>query len=316
MTYAWFTHRKKTKGITNGSGSAGTVYIPLLLIVLNACGSTSEEFDASGTFETEETVISSEVSGLIKQLDIHEGQVLQAGEMIGYVDSTQLVLKKKQLQAQVNAVLSKRPDIATQIASLQEQLKAAETEQARIRNMLKSGAATPQQQDDIDAQVNVLKSRIEAQYSSLDISTQSLNKETTALHAQIEQLNDQIAKCRIVSPVKGTVLTKYTEPYEVISPGKPFFKMADVSELILRAYVTGSQFSALKLGQQVTVLVDDGPDTYREYEGVLEWISDEAEFTPKTIQTKEERANLVYAVKIRVKNDSRLKIGMYGEVRF
>lgn len=292
------------------------IHIPFLLVLLSACGNDPDDFDATGTFETVETIVSSEVSGLIKQLDIREGQVLQAGEFLGYVDSTQLVLQKKQLQARIDAVLSKRPDIATQIASLQEQLKAAEREQVRIHNMVKSDAATPRQKDDIDAQVDVLRKQIDAQYSSLDISTTSLTRETLPLRAQIEQLNDQLDKCRIVSPINGTVLTKYAEPNEVTAPGQPLFKIADLSELILRAYVTGTQFSNLELGQQVTVLVDEGPEAYRKYEGTIEWISDKAEFTPKTIQTKEERANLVYAVKIRVKNDSRLKIGMYAEVKF
>ena len=292
-------------------------YLNLIVLMLFACCNNNKyNFDASGAFETEETIISSEAAGVIEQLDVKEGQILQAGELIGYVDSTQLYLKKKQLEAQIKAVLSSKPDIAAQTAALQEQLKTAEREQLRYSNLMKGGAGTQKQMDDINAQIEVIKKQIAAQQSALGISSQSISEQTAPLKIQMEQLNDQLAKCRIINPVTGTVLTKYSEAKEVAAPGKPLYKIADLSFLFLRAYITGNQLSQIKLEQKVKVLVDDGVDKYKEHEGIISWISDKAEFTPKTIQTKEERANLVYAIKIKVPNDGSLKIGMYGEVKF
>jgi len=292
-----------------------TVFL-LLATCIVSCTGDKQVFDASGTFETDETIISSEASGTIKQFDVVEGQVLKPGQFVGYVDSMQLHLKKKQLEAQIRAVLSRRPNIPTQLASFREQLKAAEREQTRVSNMVLAEAATPKQLDDINAQVSVLKKQMEAQSSTLGLSSNSIGQEILPIQVQVEQLKDQLEKCRIVNPVKGTVLTKYTELYEVITPGKPLYQVADLSSLTLRSYVTGDQFSNLKLNQKVKVSVDNGPGKYKQYEGLVYWISNKAEFTPKTIQTKDERANLVYAVKIRVNNDGLLKIGMYGEVNF
>ena len=290
--------------------------LPLLLATAS-CNNDKNNFDASGTFETEETIISSEVAGTIMQFNVTEGQVLQAGQLIGYIDSVQLYLKKKQVEEQIKAVLSSQPNISAQLAALQEQLKTAEHEQQRYSNLRKQGAGTQKQMDDINSQVEVLKKQIAAQQSTLGIASRSISVQTEPLKVQMEQLNDQLAKCRIVNPVNGTVLTKYAEEKEVTAPGKPLYKIGDLSFLFLRAYVTGSQLSQIKLGQKVNVLTDDGADKYKEHEGTISWISDKAEFTPKTIQTKEERANLVYAVKIKVPNDSGvLKIGMYGEVKF
>jgi len=295
-----------------------TYFLPLLAIIFLfiACHKNQNQFDASGSFETEETIISSEASGLLKEFNIHEGQFLKAGQLIGYVDTTQLYLKKKQLIAQIKSVLSRKPAIATQTASLKEQLKAIEKERTRIDNMVKADAATPKQLDDINAQVEIIKKQIDAQYSSLDLSSSSITKETLPLQVQIQQLDDQLNKCRIVNPVNGTVLTKYGSQNEVTTTGKPLYEIADLSTLLLRAYASGDQFSKVSLNQKVKVMVDNGPGKYKEYEGIVEWISDKAEFTPKTIQTKDERANLVYAVKIKVINDGKLKIGMYGEVNF
>lgn len=287
-----------------------------IAVVLAACSDSENAFDASGTFEAEEVIISSEVSGAIRELNADEGKNVRAGEWLGWIDSTQLYLKKKQLQAQIRAVLSRRPHIATQLASLQEQLKAAEREQQRVQNLFKAEAATQKQVDDINAQVDVIGRQIDAQRSSLDISSQGLVSETLPLSAQVEQLEDQLQKSKIINPLTGTVLATYAETHEVVSPGKPLYKVADISYLDLRAYITGRQLPALKLGQKVKVLADDGHEGYKTYEGIITWISSKAEFTPKTIQTKEERADLVYAIKVRVKNDGYLKIGMYGEVKF
>lgn len=286
------------------------------VVVLFSCNNNKNAFDASGSFETVETIISAESAGAIRQFNIEEGQTLKAGQAIGYIDSTQLFLKKKQLEAQIKAVLSARPDVAAQVAALQQQLKNAEKEQERFTNLLQGGAGTQKQLDDIKAQIEVIKKQIDAQESALTISSGSISEQTSPLQIQIEQINDQLAKCKIVNPVNGTVLAKYAEANEEAAPGKPLYKIADISSLLLRAYITSGQLSQIKLERKVKVLVDDGPDKYKEQEGTIVWISDKAEFTPKTIQTKEERANLVYAIKIKVPNDGSLKIGMYGEVKF
>ena len=290
--------------------------IAATLFFLASCNRNTNKYDASGTFESEETIISAEAAGTIKELRLEEGQTLKEGEIIGYIDSTQLHLKKRQLQAQITAALSRKPDVSKQIGALKEQLKSAEREHQRISNLLKADAATPKNLDDVNTQMDVIKKQIDALESSLGITSESISKESVPLQLQIEQINDQLNKCRIVNPVEGAVLTKYAEANEVAAAGKALYKIADMSSLLLRAYVTGDQLSKLKLNQTVAVFTDDGKDKYKQYNGKLSWISDKAEFTPKTIQTKEERANLVYATKIRVKNDGLLKLGMYAEVKF
>jgi HlyD family secretion protein len=280
---------------------------------LAGCAQDENMYDATGTFEAVETIVSAEATGTIQALNIHEGQVLKRGTQVGYVDSTQLYLKRKQLQAQIRSVLSRQPNISKQLAALIEELQQAEREQRRVVSLLNADAATQKQLDDATTQVNIVKRKIAAQESSLGITMSSLREETLPLQVQIEQTNDLLDKCRIVNAVGGTVLTKYAEVFETTSAGKPLYKIADLSTLVLRAYITGDQFPQLKLNQKVTVLVDAN-DGYKEYSGTVQWISDKAEFTPKTIQTKDERANLVYAVKIGVKNDGFLKVGMYGEV--
>lgn len=288
----------------------------IAIALLSACNGKQNQFDASGAFEAEETIISAEASGRIEQLDIEEGQTLAAGQEIGYVDSTQLYLKKKQLESQTAAVLVRRPDISVQLAALQEQLKVAEREKTRITNLVKGDAATQKQLDDINASILVLEKQIAAQRSSLSISSNGISKEVNPIEVQIEQVNDQLRKCHIINPVGGTVLTKYAEVKEMTATGKPLYKIADLSTITLRAYISGNQLPAVKLEQKVKVLTDDGKGGYKEAEGTISWISDKAEFTPKTIQTKDERANMVYAIKVRVKNDGSYKIGMYGEIKF
>lgn len=288
----------------------------ILSIVILSCNRDKNGHDASGTFEAVETIISAETGGIIKQLDIEEGMVLKAGEIVGYIDTTQLVLKRKQLESQVKAVLSRSPDISIQLASLNEQLKQAKREQARIENLVKADAATRKQLDDANSQIDILESQIKATRSSLGITSSSIGEETNPLKVQIEQINDQIARSSIKNPVDGTVLAQYSRVNEMIGAGKPLYKVADLSYLTLKAYVTGDQLPGIKLNQQVKVMVDESRDTYKEYTGVIDWISSKSEFTPKTIQTKDERANLVYAVKIRVPNEGNIKIGMYGEVIF
>lgn len=294
-----------------------TIVIQLTAAALiSGCSSKGPAFDASGSFEAEEIIISAEANGTIRAFNIEEGQVLQAGDTIGYIDSTQLYLKKKQLEAQIDALLSRKPNVAVQLAALQEQLKAAEAEQIRITALVKGGAATTKQLDDVNASIEVLKKQIDAQRSALNISSEGIGNDATALSVQIEQLNDQLAKCRIVNCCNGTVLTKYANQNEMAVAGKALYKIADLTTIVLRAYVTGDQLAQIKLNQKVKVSTDDGNGGYKTTEGTITWINDKAEFTPKTIQTKDERANMVYAIKIKVVNDGTFKIGMYGEVNF
>jgi HlyD family secretion protein len=289
-------------------------YCLVVLVALGACRRGGPSYDASGTFEAVETIVSAEATGTLQLFTPDEGDTLQTGELVGVIDSVQVYLKKKQLEAQVQSVLANRPDVARQLAAVREQLRHAEREQQRLYSLVQAGAATPKQYDDAAAQTEVLRRQLEAQQSTLGITNASLAAQTAPLIVQVQQVEDQLARCRIVNAVKGTVLTTYAAPYEMAAAGKPLYKIADLSTLTLRAYITGDQLTALRLRQPVTVAVDAADGATRTYPGVVTWISDQAEFTPKTIQTKTERANLVYAVKIRVKNDGYLKIGMYGEV--
>jgi HlyD family secretion protein len=292
------------------------IYTIILILFISSCSNNENDFDASGSFEAEETIISSEVSGTIKQFTIEEGEELNSGELIGYIDSTQWYLKKKQLVAQINALLSNKPDILVQLASLQEQLKSAQKEEERFRNLVESDAATQKQLDDIISQINVIEKQISAKKSSLDIATRNIYKNVEPLQIQIEQIEDQLEKCKIVNPLDGTVLVKYAYANEMAARGKPLYKIADLSTIILRVYISGDQLPKVKLNQTLKVFTDDGNGGFNETVGVVSWISNKAEFTPKTVQTKNERANMVYAVKIKVKNNGMYKIGMYGEVKF
>ncbi|HLO92144.1 MAG TPA: HlyD family efflux transporter periplasmic adaptor subunit [Lentimicrobium sp.] len=293
-----------------------TTILVLLSTSLFACRNGNINPDATGTFEAVETIISSEVAGTVKELSIEEGKTLKTGEIVGYIDSIQLVLKRKQIESQIIAVLSKTPDKKAQIAALEEQLKQAKHELARIEKLQAGGAATQKQLDDASSQVAIISNQLRATQSSLNITSTSIGEESIPLKMQIEQLNDQLSKCRLVNPVEGTVLSQYVRKNEMVTVGKPLYKIADLSKLILKVYITGDQLVLLKIGQNVKVLTDDGKGGYKSYPGTIDWISDRSEFTPKTIQTKDERANLVYAVKINVQNDGYLKIGMYGEVLF
>ncbi len=286
------------------------------LIILGACNSGDNEFDATGNFEAEEVIVSSEASGKLLQFKVEEGQTLKAGEIVGLVDTLQLHLKKKQLKSSVSAVLARQPDAYSQLATLEEQLTTAKKERNRFERLLKEDAATQKQVDDLNAQISFLQKQYNALRSTLNTTNQSLKSETLPIKVQIEQVEDMLKKSVITNPINGTVLVKYAEQEEVTGAGKGLYKIADLSSIILRAYISGNQLSSIKLGQKATVMVDDLESDFREYQGEIIWISDKAEFTPKTIQTKEERANLVYAIKIKVKNDGFLKIGMYGEVKF
>jgi len=295
-------------------------YFPNMFLagLLPLCLACTEEnaFDAAGSFEAEEILISAEANGRITALNLEEGQMLQAGQVIGYIDSLQLFLKKKQLEAQVASIRIRQPDIPVQLAVLEEQLKTAEREKVRVKNLVEGNAAPTKQLDDLEAQIGLLRKQIEAQKSTLTLTREGLQRDIAPLQIQIEQIDDQLAKCRIVNPVSGTVLGKYAETHEMTAVGKPLYKIADLTGMILRAYITGSQLPSIRLNQEVQVFTDNGDGGYYETTGIITWISDKAEFTPKTIQTKEERSSKVYAVKVKVANDGTYKIGMYGELKF
>ena len=261
-------------------------------------------------------LVSSEVSGKLLWLDVEEGTVLEAGQQVGVVDTVQLYLRKKQLEASVKSVEGQLPDILKQVAALKEEIATAEREKRRVENLLKAGAANQKQLDDAQAHLEVLQKQLVAQGSTLLNSRESLTWQSSSVGVQVAQVEDQLMKCHITSPIAGTVLAKYAEAGELATMGKPLFKVADMEQMYIRAYITSEQLSQVKLGQKVTVFSDYGNDERKEYPGVVTWISDRSEFTPKTILTKDERANLVYAVKVAVKNDGYLKIGMYGGVVF
>jgi HlyD family secretion protein len=273
------------------------------------------EYDAQGTFEATEVVISAEATGRILNFDIREGEAIEANSVVGAIDSLQLHLQREQLKAQQSAILSSRPDKEKQVASLRSQIAKQRTELQRIENMLSDGAATTKQRDDIEAQIAILEGQLSAALSTIDNNTSTINENAAALEAQIVALDDRIAKCRISSAVGGTVLVKYAEEGELAAVGKPLMKVANLKNIYLRAYFTSDQLSNVNLGDEVIVTADFGGDERYDYKGRVAWISAESEFTPKSIQTKETRANLVYAVKIAVENDGRLKIGLAGEVR-
>lgn len=295
-------------------------FISIILLIVTflfaSCSDGNGDFDATGTFESEEIIVSSEAMGKIVKFDVDEGTQLKHSQIVGVIDTTQLHLKKKQLLASVKAVLSKQPDINTQLASMQKQIETAETEKHRIENLVKSNAATTKQLDDVNSQLEVLRKQYDATKSSLTISKVGLQNETLPLTAQIEQIEDQIRKSYITNPIDGTVLTRYAKLDEITSTGKALYKIANLKEMTLRAYVNGNQLGEIKLGQKVKVFVDKGNNEQKEMSGEIYWVSSKAEFTPKTIQTKDERANLVYAIKVKVANDGYLKIGMYGEIKF
>jgi len=289
------------------------IYIAMIILAVSSCGKKSA-FDAQGTFEATEVVVSSEATGRILSFEIEEGMPVKAGIVVGIIDSLQLHLQNKQLSAQHSALLDSRPDIKAQVAALREQIAKQKSELKRVENMLNDGAATQKQYDDIETQIRILDSQLFATLSTLDKNTSTINSNAEALEAQIAALADRIVKCRIASPIDGTVLVKYAEAGELAAIGKPLMKIADLDNMYLRAYFTSNQLSNLELGNEVTVTADFGGDERYDYVGRITWISPESEFTPKSIQTKDSRANLVYAVKIAVKNDGRLKIGLSGNV--
>lgn len=287
----------------------------LFVILFAACNSNDDTADAYGNFESTEIIVSAEATGRILRFDVEEGAVLSARAVVGGIDSTQLYLKKAQLGANIKAVLSKRPDISPQLEVIRQQIATQQREKQRVQNLLKANAATSKQLDDINAQIAVLEKQYASTASSLNTQVSGLNSETQPLQLQVEQVQEQLAQSRIINPVQGTVLTKYVENGEVVNFGKPLYKIADLNTMYLRAYIAGNQLGQFKVGQAVTVQTDLPGGEMKSWNGTVSWVASEAEFTPKTIQTKEERVQLVYALKVKVQNDGSLKIGMPGEIR-
>lgn len=289
---------------------------PLLVLLAASCVEGNKAYDASGVFESTEVTVSAEGNGKILSLDLQEGDRLEAGQIVGCIDTVQLHLSEIQLEASRRAVGSGWLDISRQIAALESQIGKQRQELDRFTKLEKAGASNRKQVEDIQAQIETLERQLAAQEESLNSSNRNVSGQADALEAQIEQIRDRIRKCVITSPVAGTVLAKYSEAGEFAALGRALFKVADIDNIRLRAYITADQLTTLKLGQQVRVFADQGSSGRKEYAGTLIWISDKAEFTPKTIQTRDERANLVYAVKIAVENDGLIKLGMYGDIKF
>lgn len=293
------------------------IIFALTVLSLTACSKVGMEHDAIGVFEATEVIVSAEQTGKLMYFDAEEGVKLAKGEQVGLIDTVQLQLRAMRLGATKEVYASQRPDINKQIAVTKQQLEKAELEVKRYSALVRDNAANRKQLDDAESSVRVLRRQLDAQLSQLSNTTGSLNRQMDAAEIERWQVVDQLRKCRITSPISGTVLEKYAEAGEYAVPGKPLFKIADVSDMTLHVYVNAPQLTSLKIGQQVSVYADFGDDGNHEYNGIVSWISDKSEFTPKTIQTRDERANLVYAVKVKVKNtDGLIKIGMYGEADF
>lgn len=284
--------------------------------MLNSCGNNDNDFDATGVFEATETTVYAEQSGALMIFGVEEGDIIQQDKEVGLIDTTQLWLKLQQAGVSKSVYQSQKPELEKQIAATREQLAKAKQDQLRYKELVADGAAPSKMLDDANSQVEVLQRQLAAQISSLTVSTNALERQMEATDVQADQWRDQLRKCHILAPTKGTVLEKYVERGEFVSTGKPLFKMADTENMFIRAYVTSAQLKDIKVGQQATVFADFGDGQKRKYQGKVTWISNRSEFTPKTILTDDERADLVYALKVAIRNDGYVKIGMYGEVRF
>ncbi len=284
-------------------------------LVFASCGNKDVDYDASGVFETTEVIVSSRGTGEIVSLNVEEGQTVAANQPLGELDMTQLVLKKQQLNAGKDAATSRRLNTATQVAALRQQIANLKQEEARFMALLNDGAATQKQVDDIGYQIATLQQQLSAANEQVSTANQSIDGQSAGFDAQIGQIDDMMQQAVITSPIDGVILSKYAEAGEFAVPGRALFKVADVSDMKLRAYITADQLTGLKIGQKVKVYADQGENGRKEYDGTVSWISSEAEFTPKTIQTRDERSNLVYAIKITVHNDGLIKRGMYGDVK-
>lgn len=284
-------------------------------IILTSSCQSKPEYEATGIFEATTVTVSAETGGKILSFPISEGDSITAGQCVAAIDTTMLVLQYKQLQSQQASTENSTPDIAAQAASLRSQIAQQQNECERLSRLLADGAATDKQCDDANAALRTLRAQLNALLSTLGKNRSSISDNAAAIHYQMAQIDEQISKSSILSPISGTVLTKYAEAGEFASPGRPLFKVADLSNIYLRCYFTANQLANIKIGQKVTVIADFGGEEQYEYPGTITWIAQQSEFTPKSIQTSDSRANLVYAAKVYVKNDGRLKLGQYGEVR-
>ncbi len=284
----------------------------IIVIVLASCSGKNHKSDAYGNFETDDVIISSEANGKLLFFDVDEGEKVEADKLVGIIDTTDLILRKKQFFAQKKAISSRLENIQSQIDVQEQQKKNLLVDKKRIENLLKDGAATQKQLDDINGKLDL----IEVQISSIKTQNTTVLTELEVANTQIDQIGESIRKCNIINPINGVVLEKYAEPNEITAFGKPLYKIANLNDMYLRVYVSGAQLPHIKIGEQVEVLIDENEKTNKKLTGKVCWISETAEFTPKIIQTKEERVNLVYAVKIKVKNDGSIKIGMPGEANF
>lgn len=293
----------------------GLMFISAAALVAS-CGQNAVQYDASGVFETTEVIISARGTGEIMGFSVTEGMAVRAGEPLGHLDTLQLVLRKNQMLATKKSASSRKLDVPVQVSGLRQQINNLEAEKARFQALLADGAATRKQVDDIGYQISVLKMQLDAATEQVSSANVSIDGQTAGMDAQIDQIDDQIRQAVICSPIDGVVLSKYAEPGEFAVPGRALLKVGDIGQMKLRTYVTAAQVTEISLGQHVTVYADLGGSGRKSYEGVVSWISSEAEFTPKTIQTRDERSNLVYAVKVTVLNDGTIKRGMYGDVKF
>lgn len=293
-----------------------TIIMATGLAMLASCGNKEKEYDATGVFEATEVTVAAEQSGSLMHFDVTEGDEMELGKEVGLIDTTQIWLKIQQARATKGVYQSQKPDMEKQIAATRQQLAKAKQDQQRYKELVADGAAPSKMLDDATSQVAVLQKQLDAQISSLSTQLSTLNSQLSTVDVQVSQLHDQLQKCHIVTPIKGTVLEKYAEKGEFMAIGKPLFKMADTENMYIRAYVTSEQLQNIKVGQKAKVYADYGNGQKKEYEGKVSWISSRSEFTPKTILTDDERADLVYALKVAIKNDGYVKIGMYGEVKF
>lgn len=283
-----------------------------IIAIFMSCKNNNQLSDAYGNFEANEIIIASEANGKIIEFYIKEGQILEENQLVGIIDSTQLYLKKKQIMSQFGLINAKQEGVEAQIEVQLKQKENFQVELKRVEKLLKDGAATSKQLDDLKGNLELIEKQIKATRTQFDV----IKNEKSALYIQLEQIKDQLDKCIIITPLKGTVLEKYVEKNELVGLGRNLYKIANLDEMELRVYISGTQLPHVKIGQKAKVLIDEDKKTNKELEGIVSWISETAEFTPKIIQTKEERVKLVYAVKVRVKNDGSLKIGMPGEVLF
>jgi HlyD family secretion protein len=288
----------------------------IISITLVSCGNKEKEYDATGVFEATEVTVAAEQSGTLMIFDVNEGDEVALAQEIGLIDTTQIWLKIQQSKATKQVYQSQKPDMEKQIAATRQQLAKAQQDQQRYKELVADGAAPGKMLDDATNQVLVLQRQLDAQRSTLNTQLSTLNAQLSTVDVQVSQLYDQLRKCHISAPIKGTVLEKYVEKGEFVPTGKPLFKMADTEGMYIRAYVTSAQLEGIKIGQKTKVFADYGDGQKKEYEGKVSWISSKSEFTPKTILTDDERADLVYALKVAVKNDGNIKTGMYGEVKF